>query len=115
MKYLALLFGDETTGPEPETEEFGLLLKQYGEFHAKHSAEILGGEALFPTMSATTLQVRNGETTTTDGPFVEMKEALGGYYVLDCDNIDEAIQIASDIPAAKDGSIELRPIMELPE
>jgi hypothetical protein len=73
-----------------------------------------GGEALQPTNTATTVRVRNGETLTTDGPFAETKEQLGGFYIVHCKDLDEAIEIAAKIPGAHDGSIEVRPIMEFP-
>jgi hypothetical protein len=72
------------------------------------------GEALEPTSTATTVRVRNGQTLTTDGPFAETKEALGGFYLIDARDLDEAIEIAAKIPAARVGSMEIRPIWELP-
>jgi hypothetical protein len=71
-----------------------------------------GGEALQPTSTATTVRVRDGKTVTTDGPFAETKEQLGGYYLFECKDLDEAIQWAAKIPGAKFGSIEVRPIWE---
>jgi hypothetical protein len=73
-----------------------------------------GGEALQGTQTATTVQVRDGQTITTDGPFAETKEALGGFYLVEAKDLDEAIKIAAMIPGAKHGSIEVRPIWELP-
>ena len=73
---------------------------------------MLAGEALTPTATATTVRVRDGKTMTTDGPFAETKEQLGGFYVIKCENLDEAIEIAAMIPTAQDGSIEVRPIVE---
>jgi hypothetical protein len=73
-----------------------------------------GGEALLPTTSATTVRVRDGETIVQDGPYAETKEALGGYYLLDCRDLDEAIELAAKIPGATRGAIEVRPIWELP-
>ena len=71
-----------------------------------------GGEALQPIATATTVRVRNGDTVTTDGPFAETKEQLGGFYLLNCKDLDEAIEMAAKMPAAPFGSIEVRPIME---
>jgi hypothetical protein len=71
-----------------------------------------GGDALQATAAATSVRVRDGKTVTTDGPFAETKEQLGGYYMIDCDNLDQAIDAASRIPAARGGTIEVRPIME---
>jgi hypothetical protein len=76
---------------------------------------VLGGNALQPTATATTVRVRNGKMSTTDGPFAETREQLGGYYLLEAKDLNEAIQIASKIPGAKTGSVEVRPIMEVPE
>jgi hypothetical protein len=70
---------------------------------------------LHPHTSATTVRVRDGKTTTFDGPFAETKEVLGGVYVLDCENLDAAIELAAMIPAAKHSSVEIRPVMEIPD
>ena len=72
-----------------------------------------GGEALQLTSTATTVRVRDGETVTTDGPFAETKEQLGGFYIVDCKDLDEAIELATRIPDVRKGSIEIRPIMEI--
>jgi hypothetical protein len=82
--------------------------------HARATGAYLGGEALEPTETATTVRVRDGQTLTTDGPFAETKEALGGYYLVDAKNLDEAIDLAARIPGAANGSIEIRPIWEIP-
>ena len=78
----------------------------------KQSGHHLGGEALQPTQTATTIRVRNGKVATTDGPFAETKEQLGGYYLINARDLNDAIQVASKIPSARYGSIEVRPIME---
>ena len=70
----------------------------------------LGGEALKPVHTATTIRVRNGKMSTTDGPFAETKEQLGGYYLIEAKDLNEAIQVAAKIPSAKTGSVEVRPI-----
>jgi hypothetical protein len=91
------------------------MMNEYAEF-GKTMAErgvLQGGERLHSTNDATTVQVRNSEVLTTDGPFAETKEQLGGYYVVDCKNLDEAIEVASKIPGARTGSIEVRPIWEM--
>jgi hypothetical protein len=72
-----------------------------------------GGERLRPTSDATTVRVRNGEVLSTDGPFAETKEQLGGYFVVDCKDLDEAIEVAGKLPGARQGSIEVRPIWEM--
>jgi hypothetical protein len=72
---------------------------------------MIGGEALQPTHTATTVRVRNGKVSTTDGPFAETKEQLGGYYLIEGKDLNDAIQVAARIPGAKTGSVEVRPIM----
>jgi hypothetical protein len=72
-----------------------------------------GGEALQPTSTATSVRVRNGDTLTTDGPFAETKDQLGGFYLVDCKDLDEAVEVAAGIPDARRGTIEVRPIMEV--
>jgi hypothetical protein len=112
MRYLALIYGDENA---EFTEEQGAEEMQayivFGEEGDK-AGVIKGGDALQPTSTATTVTVRDGETLTTDGPFAETKEQLGGYYELHCDNLDQAIEWAAKIPGARNGRIEVRPIME---
>jgi hypothetical protein len=115
MQYLCLIYDDEKQWqklPPAETE------KIMGEFHAftesvKKTGNYLGGNALQPTHAATTVRVRQGKLATTDGPFAETKEQLGGYYLLQARDLNEAIQLASRIPSARVGSIEVRPVMEL--
>ena len=113
MRYLLLIYTEEPTEAVPEdvraaeTAAYGVFTKEIrdrGIFQA--------GEALHPTTSATTVRVQNGETVATDGPFAETKEALGGFYLVDAKDLDEAIELAARIPAAKHGSIEVRPIWE---
>jgi len=108
MQYLVLIYEAESrfaTGyPEDEFAE-------YGAFGNKHATAIKGGSALQPTATAKTVRVRDKKVLTSDGPFAETKEQLGGYYLLDAASIDEAAAIASGIPAARYGSIEVRPIM----
>jgi len=77
----------------------------------RESGKVVAGDALMPTESATTVHIREGKMVTTDGPFAETKEQLGGYYLLECVDLDEAIELGSQIPSAKWGSIEVRPIM----
>ncbi|CAN5669819.1 YciI family protein [soil metagenome] len=116
MRYLALIYTDETVvWSDEEQQEVMTAYYAFGEEGGK--AGVLGdaGEALQPTSTATTVRVRDGETLTTDGPFAETKEQLGGFYLLTCDNLDQAIEWAAKIPGAKHGSIEVRPIMEFPE
>ncbi|MGH2827327.1 MAG: YciI family protein [Actinomycetota bacterium] len=116
MRYLALIYTDETVVWSDEEQQE--VMKAYYAFGDEgRKAGVLGdaGEALQPTSTATTVRVRDGETLTTDGPFAETKEQLGGFYLFSCDNLDQAIEWAAKIPGAKHGSIEVRPIMEFPE
>jgi len=114
MKYALLIYGKETEGmsrPKPELEaEMGA----YWAFtqEVEQSGKLRGGEALHPTGTATTVRVRNGEVLTTDGPFAETKEQIGGFYLVECPNLDEAIQWAAKIPGAKSGCIEVRPVID---
>src|SRR3712207_9437075 len=78
----------------------------------KKGGQYVAGDALHPTQTATTVRVRNGKTLTTDGPFAETKEQLGGYYLIDAKDLDEAIQVASKIPSARWGSVEIRPVVD---
>jgi hypothetical protein len=108
MQFLALIYEDEARFAQGYDEaEFA----EYGTFGKKHAAAIKGGNALQPTPTAKTVRVRGGKTVTTDGPFAETKEQLGGYYLLDAASIDEAAKMSAEIPGARFGSIEIRPIM----
>jgi hypothetical protein len=114
MKYALLIYGDEEQDAKRTPEENEALMGAYYGFtnEVQERKVYLGGDALHPTASATTVRVREGKTLTSDGPFAETKEQLGGFYLLDCANLDEAIEFAAKIPGALDGSIEIRPIME---
>ncbi len=108
MQYLLLIYEDEkrfATGFDEA--EFA----EYGAFGKKHAAAIKSGHALEPTPAAKSVRVRDGETVTTDGPFAETKEQLGGYYLIEAPSIEEAATMAAEIPGARFGSIEVRPIM----
>lgn len=108
MQFLALIYEAEQrfeSGYDPNE------LGEYRAFGQKHAGSIKGGNALQPTATAKTVRVRNGETMTTDGPFAETKEQLGGFYLLEANNIDEAAKIAAGIPGARFGSVEVRPVM----
>jgi len=108
MKYLLLIYDTEKRWENGyETME----LAEYGAFGKEFSAQILGGHALKPTATATTVRVRDGKRLTTDGPFAETKEQLGGYYLVEAADLDEALGIAAKIPGARYGSIEVRPLM----
>ena len=114
MKYLCLIYEDESIWTTMSQEESGKMFGAYGKFtkDVRDSGHYVGGEALQPTQSATTVRLRNGKVSTTDGPFAETKEQLGGYYLIEAKDLNDAIQVASRIPAAANGSIEVRPIMD---
>jgi hypothetical protein len=108
MQFLALIYEDETRFAKGFSEsEFA----EYGAFGKKNAAIIKGGNALQPTATAKTIRVRDTKTLTSDGPFAETKEQLGGFYLLEAASIDEAASIAAGIPGARYGSVEVRPIM----
>ena len=114
MKYLLMICSEEAGYEKFSEEDMGKLMADYGTFTEElaQSGSLLGGERLRPTPTATTVRVRNGETSTVDGPFAETKEQLGGFYMIEAKDLDEAIAWAAKIPSAADGSIEVRPIME---
>jgi hypothetical protein len=114
MQYILLIYGPEATEPIPD-DVLAPELAGYAAFN-RHLAErgaFKAGEALHPTTAATTVRIRDGQTITTDGPFAETKEALGGFYLVEAADLDEAIDFAARIPGAKRGSIEIRPILDL--
>jgi hypothetical protein len=117
MKYLCLIYSDETQWPKMPKAESDKMMGEYLAFTAaiKKSGHHLGANRLQPTAAATTVRLRNGKLSTTDGPFAETKEQLGGYYVIEARDLNDAIQIAAKIPGARVGSIEVRPIAEVPE
>jgi hypothetical protein len=114
MNYLLLLYGDEKAGANMSKEELDQEMKDYYAYTEEiRSAGILGpSEALHPTSSATTVRVQGGKRVTTHGPFAETKEQLGGFYMIDCKNLDEAIEWAAKCPAALTGSVEVRPVVD---
>jgi hypothetical protein len=114
MKYALLIYGDEQQYPEPGSAENARMMQEYTEFTEAINARGIhkGGEALHDTAAATTVRVRNGETLTTDGPFAETKEALGGFYLVDVADLDEAIAVAEKLPGSWYGSVEIRPVVE---
>ena len=114
MKYLLLIYSDEKADANMSKEEADAWMGEYYAYtEAMQKAGVsLAGDALQPTATATTVRVKDGKKVTTHGPFAETKEQLGGYYLLNCDNLDEAIDWAAKCPGARVGSIEVRPIME---
>jgi hypothetical protein len=115
MKYMCLLYGEPGAGPAPGTPEFGQMLSEFGTAtQAMADAGVLvDSSPLQPPQSATTVRVRDGETVLTDGPFAEIKEQLGGYFLLDCDDLDTALRLVAAVPSARYGSIEVRPLMTI--
>ena len=114
MKYLLMIYTSEQQDAQRTPEQQEANMGEYFAFTSeiREAGVMLGGEALHPTITATTVRVRDGQTVSTDGPFAETKEQLGGYYLLDCENLDEAIKWAAKIPGAREGSIEIRPLWE---
>jgi len=113
MRYVMLICNDQTATLDGDDESS--MLAEYGKFSEEMGQRgvLQGGERLRPTTDATTVRVRDGEVLTSDGPFAETKEQIGGYFVVQCKDLDEAIGVASKIPGARHGSIEVRPIWEL--
>ena len=118
MQYMLLIYGDEKQRARVPESERNAVFQQYMDFTQGivKSGHFRAGDALEPTASATTVRVKSGQTVTTDGPFAETKEQLGGYYLIEAKNLDEAVAIAARIPAARmGGSIEVRPVMPTPK
>ena len=112
MQYIVLIYGNEkgwSSLAKGQAEKMYADYRKYTE-DLSRAGVLRGGSELKPTTAATTIRVRDGKRQVTDGPFAETKEQLGGYYLLECANIDEALEYAAKIPAAEDGSIEVRPI-----
>jgi hypothetical protein len=114
MKYLCLIYENEKQWESLPPAEADAIMNEYFKFtdDIRKSGKYVAGEALQPTVTATTVRVRNGKVSSTDGPFAETKEQLGGFYVVEAKDLNEAIQIASRIPSARFGSIEVRPVMD---
>jgi hypothetical protein len=114
MRYLCLIYDDEQTYTRMPADEFGTFMAEYGAYtdSIKQSGHYIGGFQLAPVSAATTVRIRNGKMSTTDGPFAETKEQLGGYYLIQARDLNEAIQVASRIPSARFGSVEVRPLHE---
>ena len=113
MQYALLIYTAEAT-EAPSEEAIAAEIEAYNAFtrHVAQRGGLKSGEALHPSATATTVRVREGQTLTTDGPFAETKEVLGGFYIVEAADLDEAISFAALIPGAKDGSIEVRPVVD---
>jgi hypothetical protein len=116
MKFLCLICAETVMEGKPEADA-AKLFQEYAEFteRIKRSGHFIGANRLKPRETATTLRVRNGKVLVSDGPFAETKEQIGGNYVIEAKNLNEAIQVASKIPSARLGCVELRPIADDPQ
>jgi hypothetical protein len=108
MEFLALIHADQDAWDSLSNDERQAVYQRYTDFSQRK--EVVGGAELQPTGSATTVRMRDGDRVVTDGPYAEVKEALGGFFILECDSIDEACKLAAEIPAAERGAVEVRPI-----
>ena len=117
MRYLCLIYDEEKKLATLSKGESDAFMGEYFAFTdgIKASGHYRAGEALQPVETATTVRVRNGKVATTDGPFAETKEQLGGFYMIEARDLNDAIQVAARIPSAKLGSVEVRPIVEFPQ
>ncbi len=113
MQYILLIYENEAAAADMPPEQQGAYYGEYMEYSKsiKQSGHMKAGDALEPVAKATTVRVRDGKTLTTDGPFAETREQLGGYYLVEAADLDEAIKLAARIPGARHGSIEVRPVM----
>lgn len=114
MRYLCLIYENEKAWESMPPAETEALMGEYFTFteQIRGNGKFVAGEALQPTGTATTVKVRNGKISTTDGPFAETKEQLGGFYLIDAKDLNDAIQVAAKIPSARLGSIEVRPVID---
>jgi hypothetical protein len=112
MRYALLIHFEEALGHQMTKAEQDAMMAGHQAFGERYKDKIVGGDALHGAAMATMVRVRDGKRLTTDGPFAETKEQLNGFYLVTCDNLDEAVEIASHIPDAVRGSIEVRPVME---
>jgi len=112
MRYLCLIYDEEAKMATMSKSDADAFMGEYFAFteDVKKSGHYVGGEALQPVHTATTVRVRNGKMSTTDGPFAETKEQLGGYYLIEARDLNDALQVAARIPSARSGSVEVRPI-----
>ena len=111
MKYMLLIYANDEGWDELSEDEQNAIHQEYMDIQADPRA--VGGDQLQPAATATTVRVQNGNTVTTDGPFLEIKEELGGYYLFEADDLDAALEVAARIPAARrGGAIEVRPVVE---
>ena len=112
MEFLAMIYADESAWERMSDDDRGAAYEEYGEFSqaARAAGVLVAGAELGPTSAATTLRTRDGRQLVTDGPYAEVKEALGGFFILECPSFDEALDWAARIPGAHHGAVEVRPI-----
>jgi len=110
VKYALLIYGKDDDWTSLSADERNAMYAEYAEVGATKG--IVGGAELDAATTATTVRVQDGETLTTDGPFAETREVLGGFFLFEADNLDDAIAVAARIPAARHGSVEVRPLVE---
>jgi hypothetical protein len=117
MRFLCLIYEDEKAWQKMSQADMEKGMREYGAFtdSIKKAGQYIGGEALQPTNTAQSVRLRNGKISASDGPYVETKEQLGGYYLINAKDIKDAVQVAARIPGAKHGTVEVRPIMEFPQ
>ena len=116
MQYMLLIYDDEQAWAGMDEAQRGQIFQAYGAYteDMRQKGVFVAGDALQPTSTATTVRDRNGDRLVTDGPFAETKEQLGGYYLIEAESLDEAIEWAARIPSARGGTIEVRPVVQLP-
>jgi hypothetical protein len=116
MQYLCLIYSDESMWPKMAKADADTMMSEYMAFTSriKESGHYIGGNRLQPTHTSTSVRIRSGKLSATDGPFAETKEQLGGYYLIEAKDLNDAIQVASWIPGARVGTIEVRPIAPVP-
>ena len=115
-QFMLLIYDDETQWARMSEEERDSVMGEYGAFtdELRTAGKMVAGDPLEPTTTAKTVRMRDGQTVMTDGPFAETKEQLGGYYLIEADSLDEALEWAAKIPSARFGSIEIRPVVPVP-
>ena len=117
MRYMLLIYTGEGAGPEPNSDEAAAEMQEWFAYTEalQEAGVLIGGDPLLPGSSAVTVRTRDGVTETTDGPFAETKEVLGGYYMVEVDSMEEAVGWGEKIPSVRYGSIEVRQVLELDE
>jgi hypothetical protein len=113
MQYMLLIYGEEGRWASISDEERNAIYAEYGKFtqDLREQGKLVSADQLQPSDTATSVRIRDGETLITDGPFADTKEVLGGYYLIEADSLDEALEWGARIPSARDGVIEVRPVV----